>query len=192
MRFSISAAKHGELVAKGKYLITSIDGETINALVSWIVNNRPAKTEFTILINSSGGAAGLVLYFASFVATLAPEVKIVGVAFGECGSAALALLQCCHERIGVRDCGFFVHHISLEFAVNCQKRDRKYLERSLAESRGVEEELVRLQCKRAGMSRRAWMKLADEGEEMKGRAILTPRALALGLIDKIVATYPVF
>ena len=192
MRFSVTPAKHQELIGKGIYLVVNVDSETINALISWIVSNRPEKQEFTILINSPGGTPALVLYFASFLATLAPEVKIKGVTFGECGSAALALLQCCHERVAVRDCGFFVHHINTEFVVNCQKKDRKFLERVLAESRLLEEELVRLQSKRTGMSRRAWMKLADEGEEIRGRAILSSRALTLGLVDKIIEEYPIF
>ncbi len=180
------------LFAKGKFLITDVTFETIQSLVSWIVENRPAKKEFTILINSSGGSPKSVLYLASVLGTLSVEVKLRGVAFGECGSAALALLQCCHERIAVKHCGFFIHHIETTLEVNCQDHGLRQAKASLEHSRSLEDDLVRLQCKRSGMSRAAWMKLADRGAGLPGRAILPREAHALGLVDKIVEQYPIF
>lgn len=181
----------GRLYDKGFFPITDVSFETIATLTDWILSNRPNKREFTILISSSGGSPGAVIRFASFLGTLDREVKIKGVAFDECGSAALALLQCCHERVSVKHCAFFIHHVQTRIKSNCQSPDMREIRRELKSSRRLEKELVRIQTKRTGMSRRKWMRLADEGEH--GCApILTKRALKLGLIDEVVESFPVF
>lgn len=62
----------------------------------------------------------------------------------------------------------------------------------LKQSQETEEELIRLQCKRSGMSRDEWMNLADQGEQIGGRAMFPEKALSLNLIDKIVERYAAF
>lgn len=192
MVFQISSAKRTELINKGEFLVTEINFEVINAIISWILNNRPAKKSFTLLINSSGGSPSAVIYFAAFLATLNAGVKFKGVVFGECGSAALALLQCCNERIAVKHSGFFIHHLNFRMDISCHGYDLQKIEMELKQSQETEEELIRLQCKRSGMSRDEWMKLADQGEQIGGRALFPEKALALNLIDKIVERYAAF
>lgn len=188
----VSPEKRRQLMDRGQYLVTKVDADTIKEIISWIINNRPKKKEFMLLINSSGGSPGLVLYFASFLATLKQEVKITGVVFGECGSAALALLQCCHVRIAVQHTGFFIHHINGEISYNCQAFDLAKIQARIQNSKNIEKELVTLQCHRTKLSPKKWMKLADEGERVAGRVFTTTEALRLNLIDEVVKTHPLF
>ncbi|MFC1594941.1 ATP-dependent Clp protease proteolytic subunit [Patescibacteria group bacterium] len=181
-----------KLYAKGIFLITDINFKIIDELARWILSNRPQKNKFTILINSSGGSPAAVIGFASFLCTLEENVEITGVVFNVCGSAALALLQCCHTRIAVKHCTFFVHHIHTKEELNCRKTDLKKIKITLATSYEVEEEIVEIQCKRIGMTKKQWMALADDGEHNTDRPIFTKRALKLGLVDKIVSHFSCF
>ena len=188
----ISKAVRDKLFAKGYFLVTDVTHENIRTLMNFIVENRPQKNEFTIVISSSGGSSSAVIYFASFLSTLSADVKLKGVAFGECGSAALALLQCCHERVGVKHCGFFIHHIKSKFQYTAYSNGSKRFRADLKRVRLLEEELVALQCARSGISRKIWMKLADAGEADPGSEILPKKALKLGLIDRIEDHCPIF
>ncbi len=183
------------LLSKDKFLVSTVDVSTINAIEEWILRNRVGenqKTKFTLVINSSGGSPGLVVYFASFLRTLSEEVKIKGVAFGECGSAALALLQCCDERVGVKHCGFFIHNINHTLKLSCQTYSLQTVGERLEASKRLEDELTALQSKRCGMSKQKWKKLAKNGEENHGLIILSDEAKKLGLVDKIIDKYPIF
>jgi len=181
--------------SKGKYFVTQIDSNTIRSLENFILENRTGdkpKKDFTIVINSSGGSPCWILDFASFIRTLSPEVKITGVTFGECGSAALALLQCCHYRIAVNYTGFFIHNVNESFKVNCQNPNFLKIKTKLIESKKLEEELIKLQTTRSGLSREQWDALARAGEEVSGCIVHTGEAKSLGLIDEIVDSYPIF
>lgn len=188
----ISAAARERLIKNGQFLVTNVDHETLGQLAKWIIDGRPSKKEFIVVICSSGGSPTMVVNFASFAGTLGKEVKLTGVAFGECGSAALALLQCCHERIAVKHCGFFIHHVHSNFNTSPHKVSLKRLKEEIADGLHLEQEIVRMQCKRAGMSVAAWNRLADRGETVKGRAIYPADAHKLGLIDRIVDYYAIF
>jgi len=192
MSFKVDDRLRERLYNNGVFLITDVSFETIAELTSWIINARPQKKEFTILINSSGGSPRAVIRFASFLCTLESEVQIKGVAFDTCGSAANALLQCCHRRIAVNHCTFFIHHLQTRVELNCQKPDMKKAKLELASSKMVEDELIQIQCKKTGMSRKQWISLADHGENDVDTPIFTKRALELGLVDKIVSKFPVF
>jgi ATP-dependent protease ClpP protease subunit len=183
------------LFREGTFLVSKIDTNTIESIEKWILNNRRTaqqQSEFTLVINSSGGSPGLVLYFASFLRTLSADVRLKGVAFGECGSAALALLQCCHERVAVKNCGFFIHNINNTTKFSCQDVDWSKLKNHADNSKKLEAELVRLQAKRCGMPVKKWRSLARKGEENPGTAIFTGEAKKIGLIDSVVEAYPLF
>lgn len=195
MPIKIPAETHQKLIEEGKYIVSEIDMETIRSIENWILHNRLGQnqsTEFTLLINSSGGSPGLVLYFSSFTKTLADNVKIIGVTFGECGSAALALLQCCHERVAVKHSAFFIHNIRQTFTVGCQEVNYSAIRQKIENSKNTEDELVRLQSDRCGMSVRKWKSLAKRGQASPGSAILTDEAKKLGLIDSVIDQYPIF
>ena len=191
MSFHIPKSKRVELLAQGKYFITEVAHEIIDDITSWVMSN-PTQTEFTLLINSSGGSAAAAARFAAFVSTLRKEVHVTGITFDTCGSAALALLQCCHTRITLEYCGFFIHHINPNIQINCQNYNLRLIEAELQESRKLEEALVRLQSKRCGMTQKKWNALADKGELIPSRAIYSREALQLGLVDKIIDRYEIF
>ena len=195
MPFYVPDELRDEFIRDGKFFITKIDGESIHSLQSWIVKSRRgdnSRIKFTIVINSSGGSPGLILYFSSFMKTLSPEVEITGVTFGECGSAALALLQCCHVRIAVKDTGFFIHHVNGTVTLSCHDSTSLRIKREIEQSVKLEAELVKLQTKRSGISIPKWKSLADAGETSPGQAIFTSEAKKLGLIDKVIDSYPLF
>ena len=178
------------LYTKGVYAITKVTMEEIDELIKWIASNRPQKNKFTILINSSGGSPLAVIRFASFVNALEDGVMVKGVALETCGSAALALLQCCHRRFAVRPCAFFIHHVHTTVTINCQKPDMKKIELEIASGKMLEDELVHIQSTKTGITRQEWMKLADHGEYDANTPISTDRARKLGLIDKVINRFP--
>ncbi len=108
MKIQIPANKKIELANKGMFLITEVTYETIERLCSDILEYTSEKNdvEATLLINSSGGDPGGTICFKDFRNTLRKDIKINGIAFSECGSAAFALLQCCDKRQALRNCGF--------------------------------------------------------------------------------------
>jgi len=192
MSLEINDKLREKLHESGVFLVTEVNHGVINELTSWILRNRPERKEFTILIASSGGSPSAVIRFASFLLTLDPEVRLRGVAFDTCGSAALTLLQCCHSRAAVRHTAFFIHHLQSKVEPSGQEPDKKQLELELDSARKLEEELVKFQCTRTGMTRDEWMKLADEGENDVDTPIFAEKALELGLIDETVGSFPVF
>jgi ATP-dependent protease ClpP protease subunit len=192
MSFRVSSETLRRLVSDGKFLILDVNFDVVYALIDWILENRPEKTSFIVPINSSGGMPSAVVYFASFLRTLPEDVKFSGVAFGQCGSAALALLQCFQERIAVESCGFFIHNLQTKIRVDCRNPDKQAIDAEIEQSRVIEDELVRLQCKRTGITKEKWRELAEAGERLEGRAILASQAFALGLVDKVVERYPIF
>ena len=194
MRSKIPRELRDRLFSEGKFYVTEINEETIRSLEDWILSNRigkSPKTEFTIVINSSGGLPEWIVYFASFVRTLSPNVRLTGVTFGECGSSALALLQCCHKRIAVKHSCFFIHNMHKTIRVNCQDVKWNDLAKKIERSKKLEKELVKLQSKRAGMTVSAWRTLAREGESIVSE-IHANEAKKLGLIDAVVDEYPIF
>jgi ATP-dependent protease ClpP protease subunit len=188
----ISKKARERLMKDGKFLITKVNFETIEELAAWIVESRPERKEFTVVISSPGGSPAAAHSFASFVRTLGKDVKLTGVAFSECGSAALALLQCLHVRIAVEQCGFFIHRLHAEMDASPHSTSTRQYKEEVENSRRLEREMVRLQCARSGMSVAAWNKLADLGQRVKSRPLFPAEALKLGLVDKVVQEYPLF
>lgn len=195
MKSVIPSELKDKLFSEGKFYVTEINEATIRSLEDWILSNRAGdhpKTEFTIVINSSGGSPHWIVYFASFVRTLSPEVKLTGVTFGECGSAALALLQCCHKRIAVKYSCFFIHNIQKTIKFSCQDVKLEDIAKRIERAKKLEKELVKLQSQRAGMTVSAWRALAKEGNSNIDNEIHTDEAKKLGLIDMVVDDYPIF
>jgi len=190
MKKSLSADTRARLIKQGIFLITEITHSNLDEIGRWILKNRPTKKRFTILINSIGGSPSAVVRFASSVCVLGKDVVIHGVAFDTCGSAALALLQCCHKRSAVKYTSFFIHHIRTTLKLNCQVFDKEKIDKELSESKKVEEEIISLQCARTGLSRERWMKLAEYGEGDGDTPIFTDVALKLGLIDDVLDSFP--
>lgn len=192
MSFPISKEVREKLISDGYFIVTEVNFEVVRNLIIWILSNRPSKKEFTIVINSSGGDPVSVVYLASFLRSLKKEVELHGIAFGECGSAALAMLQLCQKRSAVLNTGFFIHHMQKTIKMNCQETDLAVVEKKLADSRQTERELVEIQCIRTGLSTKKWNDLADLGEEFPGRAIMTQEAKELGLIDEVLKQFDLF
>jgi ATP-dependent protease ClpP protease subunit len=196
MGFKLNAEQTLVLNKRGKFPVSEVTHDLVESLFSWIVGNLAiGKTAFTLIISSPGGAGIAAIRFATLLRTLPESVHITGVAVDECGSAALALLQCCHERIGVRGTGFFPHHVQCKLSINCQlpmPEIIEMVEREIATARMYELELAQLQAKRMGISVADWMRIAEHGEKTSGAKYLTDDALRLGMIDKVVDHYQIF
>ncbi|MEX1028338.1 MAG: ATP-dependent Clp protease proteolytic subunit [Candidatus Paceibacterota bacterium] len=179
-----------DLRSNGIFLVTDITHKTIEEIGKWILKCRPERSRFTLLIMSPGGTPSAVLRFASHLRLLKKDVVITGVAADECGSAALALLQCCHTRVAVEYTTFFIHHVQANNKINSYNPDRQLMEEQISSAQRREEELIKLQCTRTGLTREKWVALADRGEIDCDTPIHTPEALELGLIDEIIDFFP--
>jgi ATP-dependent protease ClpP protease subunit len=99
MGIRISEKRAEELRNEGKFLLERISPEQMEGLMKWMANAiAHGKRDFTLLIRSSGGSPNWAVHFASFLRMVPEDVRLHGIAIGECGSAALAVLQFCHKR----------------------------------------------------------------------------------------------
>ncbi len=178
------------LLAKGIFFIDKITSDNIDAIQRWIVMEKSKRKVFTILIDSTGGEVNPVLRFASTIPLLNNSIAINGVTFGHCGSAALALLQCCHKRSAVKHTAFFIHHLSSSFGYSIYGKTKERFESEIESIQRTEDEITMLQCKRTGISREKWCELADKGELARNMFIYPDEALRLNLIDEIIDSYP--
>jgi ATP-dependent protease ClpP protease subunit len=195
MGLKISEKRVEDLLNQGKFFLEVIDQESMTTLMKWMGDNiTRGKREFTLLISSSGGSATWAIQFASFLRMVPGDVRLHGIAIGECGSAALAVLQFCHRRTALRHTAFFPHHVQCTLKINCQQSMEEIMasvEREVAQSRLIERELVLIQSKRIGITADEWMQIAEYGEQLKGGIkYLTDDALRLGMIDEVIERYP--
>ncbi len=181
-----------ELLAKGIYLLTGeVSLTTTRKIFDWILSNRPDKKEFTIAIHSSGGSPGAVQEFYSLKRTLATDVKLTSVAFGECGSAALALYLACDKRIAVEGCSFWIHNLTNRTNMDCENTTVEEIQVTLQSSRDSHDELIRAQCKQSGITQKTWRKLAKRGSRHH-YPIYCNEAKKLGIVTQIVDKYSLF
>ncbi len=197
MGIKISEKRAEELRNQGKFLLEEISSEQMDKLMKWMAYAiAHGKRDFTLLISSSGGSPNWAIHFASFLRMVPSDVRLHGIAIGECGSAALAVLQFCHKRSAVRHTAFYPHHVQATLEVNCQQPMNEiiaYVEREIAQARLLEQELVLIQSARMGITPEQWMQIADYGEKLDGGIkYLTDDALRLGMIDEVIEHYPLF
>jgi hypothetical protein len=195
MGLKISEKRAEELRGQGKFFLDVITSKTMMALIEWMSYGViHGKREFTLLISSSGGSPSWVIHFAGILRAMPSDVRLHGVAIGECGSAALAVLQLCHTRSAVRHTAFYPHHVQCTLEINCQQSMAEivaYVEREVAQSRMVEQEVVLIQSTRMGITVEEWMQIAEYGEQLDGGIkYLTDDALRLGMIDEVLDWYP--
>ncbi len=194
MGFTITSKREEELDCEGKFFISVVDSKTISRLMSWMSDNiQKGRRDFTLLISSGGGSPSWASYFASYLRSIPQDVRLHGIAIGECGSAALAILQFCHKRSAVRHTGFFPHHMQSKFEINCHQPMEEILahvEREIMQARSIEEELSLIQSARMGITLEQWYQIADFGEQVTGIKYFTYDALRLGMIDEVIEHYP--
>lgn len=195
MGIKISEKRAEELRNEGKFLLERISPEQVEGLMKWMAYAiAHGKRDFTLLISSSGGSPNWAIHFASFLRMVPDDVRLHGIAIGECGSAALAVLQFCHKRSAVRHTAFYPHHVQVTLEVNCQQPMAEivaYVEREVAQARLLEQELLSIQSARMGITTEQWMQIAEYGEKLDGGIkYLTDDALRLGMIDEVIEHYP--
>jgi ATP-dependent protease ClpP protease subunit len=194
MSLTISNEKKQEIGLQGKFLLSVVDKPTITELMEWMGRNvSKGKREFTLLISSAGGSPSWACFFASFLRSLPEDVKLHGITFGECGSAALAILQFCHKRTAVRHTAFFPHHVQQTLQINCQLPMEEifaYVEHEIMQSRMIERELSLIQSARMGITLDDFFQIADRGEKLSGVKYFTDEALKIGMIDEVIERYP--
>ena len=192
MLFPISQGKQEELLNKGCFpVLGDINFGKMESLASWISNNYNKKDHLILLISSEGGDPNAVMWLSSYLRTLPSRVKLFGVAVGECGSAAFAMLQLCDWRAGVRGTGFFVHRVGYRTRISTHEvNDLSRIAEELQRSQLLEDELVAMQCRRIGCSETDWYVIAMQGETSKSRAILVDEAKKFNFIDRILVKMP--
>lgn len=179
-----------DLIKRGIFLVTNeVNFGVTHDILSWVANNRPKRKVFTLVIYSSGGSPSSVLEFYALKNAWSKQIRLRGVAIGECGSAALALLQCCDVRYAVAGCSFFVHNMSSKYEYTDGDHDPDKFMAEVKSVKDLHDQLIKIQCQRIGISENEWRELADLGSKIH-RPIMTDKALRLGLIDRIIRKYP--
>lgn len=178
---------------EGTFVITKVNHETITSLTNWMMKGVcEGRSNFTLLINSPGGSAGIVTYFSAMLKTFPGDTHLTGVAVGECGSAAFALFQCCHTRLAVRNTAFFLHRVRYDLKIDLLNTTPKILNTELESLKTVEDEVVAIQCKRIGITTDAWYEIANIGEKIGGASFFADKALELGMVDEVIDQYNIF
>ena len=118
------------------------------------------------------------------------KIHLRGVAIGECGSAALALLQCCDVRYAVAGCAFFIHNMTSTYTYTDGDHDLEKFMARVKTTEDLHNELIRMQCQRSNIKEETWRELANLGSKIN-HPIMADEALELGLIDRIIPRYPI-
>lgn len=174
------------LAEKGVFVITEVKFTEVTALCNNILACVAAgKKEVTVVINSSGGSPTAAICFHEFVSTLSKEIVLTGVAVGECGSAALAMLLCCQRRKAQRYCGFFIHHMEMSLFIKVDGTEEAQIRKNLERSKKISQAIVAMQCACTGMSAEEWKALATKGEA--GDSITTAEeALKYKIVHEVI------
>lgn len=179
------------LEARGVFVITNITHEVIeqlgNALIGQAAKNPTGTLD--MVIASDGGSATAVMVLHDILRTLPSTFTIRGIACGECGSAALALLQLCTTRCSLPNCGFFIHHLQYELPLIMDGTEEIQAMQAISTGKKIQANMIALQCKRTGITPRVWKKLANEGQNYHTWHTAN-EAKELNLIDEIIASYP--
>lgn len=193
MGLNLTPKQRNSLMDRGIFPVTGeVSLSITRELFSWIVSNRPMKKKFTILINSSGGKPAGVHEFHAVTNTLGRDVRLRGIAFGECGSAAFGLLQCCDIRFAVDGCAFFIHNMTTSPRIDCRQYNPETVTALVEQTRRDEDELIALQCRRIGMERKTWNEIAMGGSGELLRPIYCAQARKLNFVDRVIPRFPVF
>lgn len=183
-RATLRLQQKGIFVLTGTITEESI-GEICQAMTEYI-DFAETTDEITLLISSMGGSVDAAMCFSDFVALLG-SVKIRAIAVGECESAALLILQCCHSRLSMRNCSFLIHHIHTLMPTTYDGSEKEQVQAFLRDGRQTNRKLVALVSRRSGITRPVWRRLADEGERYGIKR--TPEEMCrLGLLDDIIDT----
>lgn len=194
MKLVIPPKKAKELAEGGVFILTEITYDAMerlfNDMIAYIVSDEK-HVILTLLINCNGGKVDGAIAFKEFTSTLKKDIRIHGIAFGECKSAANAILQFCHKRTGLKYCRFFIHHLTRDITLKLNGNEEEQLSQYIADSKKNREIMVRLQCERTGISEAEWQRLANTGHEY-GTILSSEEALKLNLIDEIIESHEIF
>jgi ATP-dependent protease ClpP protease subunit len=146
--------------------------------------------ELTVLFSSTGGDVAGATCFSDF-ASLFKRVRIHGVAMGECGSAAFAMLQCCHRRIALRNCVFFVHYMHAGVHIVFDGTEKEQAIKAAEDGTQMQQLLEDMMCRHSGIKRSEWRKLIRDGEKF-GMKQTADDMLKSGLLDEVIDEYPLF
>ncbi len=181
------------LLQRGVFVIAdvvTIDAvqKLVGDILSYIATD---KREVTLMINSSGGDPAAAILFNEFVRTLRKEISITGIAFGECGSAALALLQCCHKRKALKHCGIFPHNKKMSITLVLDGTEETQFKKHLENHRKIHDTVVALQLTKTGLTREEWDVLTRKGD-LSSAVMTASEALQNKLIDDVIDSFEVF
>jgi ATP-dependent protease ClpP protease subunit len=176
----------------GVFVVTKeISYGLVEDLCQGILSSIDDATEVVeVLISSPGGALAGATCFSEFT-SLFEKIRIHGIAVGECGSAAFAMLQCCHKRIALPQCVFAIHYLHSGVPLTCDGTEQEQAKHIAADATRSQKLLDDLICGRSGISRREWKRLMKEGERY-GVSLTAQEMLDCGLIDKIIKTFPLY
>ncbi len=168
-----------------------IDDEMAAAVKFWLMLfNTQSKEEIKLLIDSDGGMVQAAMSIYDLVKLSAAPVT--GLVVGDCKSMAIILLQACTTRLATPHSNFYIHELNWKSGTIILDKDAKdMLKAKMKELKLIRNKIINILTGRPRLTPTMVDQLMSEGEN-KGTYLLAERALKLGLIDKIVESYPLF
>lgn len=149
--------------------------------------NAESDEDIKILINSSGGDMISVFYLFDCISL--SKSKVIGVVCGNCHSAAIILLQACHERLAATHSLFLFHFVrnsNFSFRVDEKESEiRRRLSRDISIGRKIQKEKEIILSSRTGLTIKDLRRLMADGEKNDTR-LTAVEALRYNIIDGIV------
>lgn len=148
------------------------------------------ETDLTLVISSKGSDFIASSGFADFVRLLHKDVKITGIAMGDCSSGALGILQSCTIRSSLPHCWFLIHSSRTEIEIKAAGNQKRLLDNEQRDLIETDRILENIHCERSGLSRAKWRKLVRDGD-LSGRTLSAEELLELNLLDNITDSFRV-
>lgn len=148
------------------------------------------ETDLTLVISSKGSSSCAVSDFADFVRLLHKDVKIIGIAVGDCSSGALCILQSCTIRNSLPHCWFLIHSSQSEVEMKITGNEKRLFENERRELIETDRILEDIHCERSGLSREKWRELIRNGD-LNDRMLSAEELLELNLLDNITDSFRV-
>jgi ATP-dependent protease ClpP protease subunit len=198
--------REGLIQRRSIILVDKITTGSIGLLTQQLLSLQTESNEdIYLIIRSGGGSISAALEFCDWMNHFV-TAKVIGIAVGECNSAATFIMANCTEKWSTPFASFVIHSGSIS-GFSLQMKDdvtEKEVELLLQHTKRISERVVQLYCdkldfrtsgkKLSAQQQRAKVnELIERGDSRFFSALWAQEACDIGLIDKILTDkVPIF